>query len=204
MNDTLGLRYRKILAEVTGMDTKEIGEYLIDFILWGSPDPDNLLSYRLYWAWKAIVMLQEWEKGLTGWALPDQVASNVLAWDYKKLLDSLPKSDQLTVTYSADTWIASAVYLTVEKFIKQSDVPYLEDAPRLLEVGKWYWNIQAECPAFLRGYADGMPRVLMPFVQVYDPAVDNINILYTTSFNDVIIDYGALREVSLMTAELPY
>ena len=210
MKETLSIRHGEMLVEVLGMEIGEIWQKLIDFVLWGEPDPDkDLRGWRLFWAWKAIVMLQGWEKDLVGWALPDQITSNILGWDYKKVLDSLPKSDQLAVTYSQDTWLAYTIYGIVVAFVKQSDVPHMEDvySKPALEPGRWYWNIVSDCPAFLRCCVDGSARVLMPTVHMDDGPVadDDYFPLYTlTSFNDVVVDYGELRRVNLESEELPY
>lgn len=207
--ETLSIKHGEMLVEVTGMELGEIWQQLINFVLWGEPDKHkDLIGYRLYWAWKAIVMLQAWDKVRCAWDLPDQITAEILGWEYKKVLDSMPKSDQLTVTYSIDTWLVQAVYGIVVAFIKQSGLPYAEDVDRkpVLEPGHWYWNIQADCPAFLRSYVGGRPRVIMPVVHTDDgPSMKDDETLYTlTSFNDVVVDYGALRKVNLMTAELDY
>lgn len=208
--ETLNIKHGEMLVEVTGMKLGDIWQHLINFVLWGEPDKEKeFRQYLLFWSWKAIVMLQAGEKMPSdGWSDPFSIVGQILGWDYKKVIDSCPRSGQPVVTYSEDTFLAQAIYETVTKYIDQSDVEYAEDDSKkpALEPGKWYWNIQADCPAFLRSYVNGAPRVLMPIVQTDDgPSMDNDDILYTlTSFNDVIVDYGALRKVNLMAEKLPY
>lgn len=159
--ETLSIRHGQLLADVLGMEVKEIWKYLIDIVLWGEPDRQDLIRYRLYWAWKAIVKMQAWDRVKVAWDFPDQITAEILGWEYKRVIDSLPKSDQLTVTYSTDTWLAYTIFGIVEAVIKQSGLPYAGDTRSSFpEEKQWCWYKGSV--AFVRRREKLLVEILVP------------------------------------------
>jgi hypothetical protein len=164
MNETLSIRHGQILKNVTGIDLKKIWIHLIDFVLWGAPDKEeDLDAYCLYWAWKAIIMLQNGEHFQAehdGWASPDSITAEVLGWKLQDVLDKKPHTSRRH-GWTPDSTLVRAVLSTVMLFIDQSDVPYADQSPKYPEVGQWYWYDDA--PAYI------LDHRYLPLIEILVP-----------------------------------
>lgn len=209
------IRYGEILAEATGLVISDIWLRLLDIVLWGAPLDEGSYEYRLWWAWKTIVTLQASEKTINdGWEDPYSIVAGILGWDYKDVIDSMPRTAQAMSSYSNYTHLALTVYTTVTKFIDQSDIPYASEKEKLPEVGKWYWYLTHDVPVYVLAHKAlplidvmvpaGTPVFAANIDQGDGPVLDGPAEFYSTTFMRLQIRREALAKIRLDKAELEY